>query len=268
MEPKRMTERSEGGDRAPGLAVAITTMNSMRTIGRTLESVRSLAERIVVVDSGSTDGTVAFCEAGGAEVIHQEWLGHVAQKQLAIDCCADQPWVLLLDSDEALEPELQDAVRAAVADDDPAYDGWSVNRKLWFLGGWLHHTYQPEWRLRLARTARVRVAGVDPHDRLEVEGGTGRLVGDLRHDSWADVRELAERQVRYSLIASEQAAGGGSVLRLLFSPPAAFLKQLILRRGILDGRRGLIVAGLASNAAMLKHALIAARRVEERKAES
>src|SRR5690606_30746941 len=111
------------------LAVAMTACNSMRTIERAVRSVHGLAKRIVVVDSGSTDGTVEMCRALGAEVIHQEWLGHVAQRQFSIDQCCDHEWILALDSDESLEPPLRESIRQVVETNDPSYDGWLLNRK-------------------------------------------------------------------------------------------------------------------------------------------
>jgi glycosyltransferase involved in cell wall biosynthesis len=247
------------------LAVAITAHDSMRTIRATLESVTPIASRIVVVDSGSTDGTKELCRELGAEVVEQEWLGHVEQKQLAIDRCGDVPWVLLLDSDESLEPELRDSITSTVERDDDTCDGWSLNRKVWFLDGWLHYTFQPEWRLRLIRPGRGRVTGVNPHDRLEVDGETRRLTGVLRHDSWADLQDLAQRQIRYARIAAEEGTRGGTIFNLLASPPAAMIKQLILKRGFLDGRRGLIAACMTMNHTALKHAFMAEKREEEKK---
>lgn len=241
------------------LAVAMTACNSMRTIERAVRSVQGLAKRIVVVDSGSTDGTVEMCRSLGAEVIHQEWLGHVAQRQFSIDQCRDHEWILALDSDESLEPPLRESIRQVVETNDPSYDGWLLNRKVWFLGGWLHHTYQPEWRLRLFRSNRGRAMGENPHERIEVPGKVGKLKGDLRHDSWADLSDLAQRQIVYARQAAEERNSGGSALHLLINPPAAMFKQLILKRGFLDGWRGLIAAGMTANAAMLKHAYLAAK---------
>ncbi|MHC4272729.1 MAG: glycosyltransferase family 2 protein [Planctomycetota bacterium] len=252
------------------LAVAVTTRDNIRTIEATVRSVLGLASHVLVVDSGSTDGTVEQCEQLGAEVVHRAWEGHARQKQFAIDQCRTRTWVLLLDSDEALEPELREAIREAVTRNDPAYDGWLLNRKVWFLGRWLNYTYQPQWRLRLVRGGKGRMAGVDDpdlaypenlHERLEVPGPVGRLVGVCRHDPWADIPDMVRRQLRYAEIAAASADRGGSTANLIVNPLAALFKQLVLKRGFRDGPRGFIVAGLEFNRAMLKHALIAARRI-------
>lgn len=248
-------------DTTSTLAVAICTRDNERTIECTLRSVADLADRIIMVDSGSKDRTIEIGEAFNAHIIHRDWSGMVSQRRFSLEQCRDFTWALLLDSDESLEPEAQQALRDIVRKNDPAFHGWEINRKIWFLGGWLHHMYHPEWRLRLIRPAHARIAGSDPHDRVEVDGPVGRLPGIVRHDSWADVHDLIARQIRH---ASEQAAAqsrGGQLWQILISPAAAMFKQLILKRGILDGRRGLIASGLTANYVMLKHALAAERRL-------
>lgn len=245
------------------LGVAIVAQDSERTIGRTLESVAGLARKVVVVDGGSKDRTVEISHQQGAQVIHQPWQGHVKQKQFAVDQCRDCEWTLLLDSDESLEPALRESIRRTITAPDRAVAGWMVNRKVWFLGGWLNYTYQPEWRLRLFRSAAGRIAGVDPHDRVDVNGRVGRLTGDLRHDTWANMTDMALRHLRYAQIACDQQARGGSLWQIMFSPPAAFAKQLLIKRGLLDGWRGMLVAGMMAHATLLKHAFLAARRNTE-----
>ncbi|MCH8153319.1 MAG: glycosyltransferase family 2 protein [Planctomycetes bacterium] len=261
-----MGQHANRGD----LAVAITTKDNMRTIERTLRSVQLIASRIVVVDSGSTDGTIERCQALGAEVVHHDWDGMVVQRQFALEQCREHRWVLALDSDESLEPQLQDSITRTLREDDPRYQGWFMNRKVWFLGGWLHHTFQPEWRLRLVRGGAGRVTGIGPqgrggHDRIEVDGRAGRLVGNCRHDSWADVQQWCQRSISLAERAAQYADCGGSLLNLLLSPPAAMIKQLILKRGFLDGMRGLIAAGMTFNYTMLKHTFIAAERLSKRR---
>jgi len=251
-------------DRQPGLAVAICTMNNERTIGRVLESVCSTAAAIVVVDSGSTDQTLAICRRFGAVIIEQPWLGHVKQKQLAVDHCSDYVWTLLLDSDESLEPELQESIRQVVQKDDPAFVGWELNRKVWFLGGYLHHTYDSEWRLRLFRSGQGHLAGKDPHDRIDVHGPVGRLPGILRHDSWLDMADLVERQLQYASLRAQDPSLRTNVLKVLINPWAAMFKKLVIKRGLLDGWRGLIAAGMTANFVMLKHLMVAARQLEDK----
>ena len=247
------------------LAVAICTCNNMRTFERTLHSVHGLAGRIVVVDSGSSDGTIELAESFGAEVVHFDWAGPVVSKQHALDLCSEHAWVLNLDSDESLDDTLRDSVASVVQANSPAHDGWELNRKTWFLGGWLQHTFQPEWRLRLVRGGKGMYVGSGSdrkavHERIEVPGAVGRLTGDCRHDSWVDVNDMLLRTVKYAHWAAQSKPRGGRAIDILVRPPAAVFKQLILKRGLRDGPRGIVAAGGMGASTLLKHICIAAAR--------
>jgi ATP-dependent RNA helicase DeaD len=247
------------------LSVAIVCKNNEATIGRTLESVKGLASEIVALDSGSTDSTIRLLEAHGAKVQRIQWRGHVATKQMALEACS-QPWILSLDSDESLEPELATALRAFIQKDDPAVSGARVNRKVWYAGRFLEHAWQPEPRLRLVRLADVRSGraawtGRDPHDRLEVQVSAGRIVdlaGDLRHDSIQSLGEFLIQQVRLGQISADAMLAEGrppSRMKLLFSPVGQVFKQLVVKGAWRDGWRGWVAAGSSAVASLAKHAL-------------
>ena len=228
------------------LAVAITTKNNLRTIRECLESVKGLADKICVVDSGSTDGTVEICREMGAEVVYREWPGPVAQKQYAMDRCADYAWVLNLDSDEMLDAELARSVRDAVLTAGPEIAGFSFNRKVWFRGQWLHHVFQPEPRLRLVRPRQATVQGIGPqgkggHDFVKVDGEKAHLPGTCKHDSWVDAADMMRRYVELGARAAQYDPKRSSILRLLLSPLGAFVKQYFLKQGFRDGRLGLLM---------------------------
>ena len=241
------------------LSVAIVCKNNESTIGRALESVGGLAEQIVAVDSGSTDGTLDLLAEHGAEVIRTEWRGYVATKQLAMDAC-DRAWVLVLDSDESADETLRGSIRAAIERDNGEVAGYEMNRMTWYAGRALRHVWQPEWRFRLVRRGCARQSGVDPHDFLAlVDGevrGIRRLEGTLRHDSFATIGEHLERQVRYALLSAEGLAergARGSVARVLISPGGAMFKQIVLKSGWRDGWRGWVAAGSTASATLMKH---------------
>jgi len=241
------------------LSVAIVCKNNESTIARTLESVRPLAARIVAVDSGSTDNTLPLLEAAGATIIRSDWLGHIKTKQKALDACQTD-WVLSLDSDESPEPELIAAIRAALADPRDAA-AFAVNRRTYYQGRPLRHAWQPEWRVRLVRRGRASWTGLDPHDVLAPLPGSivVRLAGHLRHDSFSSFSEHMRKQWQHATtMAHSLHASGvrGSRLSLLVSPPGAFVKQLILKRGFLDGRPGWLAAASTAMAAMVKHATL------------
>jgi glycosyltransferase involved in cell wall biosynthesis len=120
------------------LTVAVVTLNEEANLPRLLASIDGLASEIVVVDSGSTDGTERIAKAAGARWETAKWEGFIMQKNRSLDFCT-QPWILFLDADEALSPELADALRRLFESGDPAGDGYEINRRTWYLGDWIWH---------------------------------------------------------------------------------------------------------------------------------
>lgn len=247
------------------LSISIVCHNSEATIGRVLDSVRNLGAEIIALDSGSTDGTIELLTRAGATVVHQPWLGYVRQKQAALDRCT-QPWVLHLDSDESLEPDLRRSIEQAVRADDPTIAGYELNRKVWYAGRFLNYAWQPEFRLRLVRRGRIRWGGYDPHDAMELvpdpsaqSQRIARLPGDMRHECIASISDFLARQARHANTAATalHARGRrGSVARLVFSPLGEFAKQIIVRRAFLDGWRGWTAASASAAATLMKHAAL------------
>jgi len=254
------------------LSVAIVCKNNESTIQRTLESVATIARQIIAVDSGSTDRTIEILESHNAQVIKSEWLGHIKTKQKALELC-DQPWILCLDSDESIEPELRDSIIEAINADDPAFAGYEANRKIWWSGVWLNHAWQPEWRLRLVRNARAHWGGYDPHDALLLNTPTdraGRLAGDMRHESFHTITHHLEGQIRLAQRAAESylAMGRtGGPMSLIFSPFSAWFKQLVLKQAFRDGWRGWAAASSTACATLMKHIILLELAHEKKQAE-
>jgi glycosyltransferase involved in cell wall biosynthesis len=249
------------------LSIAIVCKDNADTIGRVLDSVSGLAREIVCVDSGSSDGTLDLLNAAGARVIRSDWLGHVRTKQKALEACASE-WVLCLDSDEPVMPDLRASIERCVDTNDPSVVGARVNRKVWYCPGtrggepgrFLNHAWQPEWRLRLVRRTQARWTGLDPHDKLEVTREPGQSVidlpGTLRHDSFATFTEQLAKEATYArLMARSLHASGvrGSRLRVLTSPPGAMLKQLVIKQAWRDGVPGFLAAGSTAASTLMKH---------------
>ena len=226
------------------LSVAIITLNEEENLPRCLESVAPLAAEIVVIDSGSKDRTGEVARRFGAIFETHAWQGHVAQKNIALQKC-NQPWVLCLDADEALSPELAASLRQLFSSGEPREAGYYVNRFNFYLGRWIRHAWYPEWRLRLVQRTAARWGGLDPHDKLEVAGATRRLNGHLLHYPFCSVRDHLESELKYARIMAESYAKSGRVwrwYRAVFSPWLAFFKTLMLKSGWRDGWRGWVIA--------------------------
>jgi len=246
---------STNSTRLDDLTVVIISCDNERTIGRTLASVHSLAAHLIVVDSGSTDRTKEICAEYGATVVDHAWEGHIRQKQCALEL-AETEWILSLDSDESVEPDLMQAIRDVVQSDSGSVVGYEVHRRIFMNGQWLMHTWQPEWRLRLVRRDQARWGGYDPHDKLEADGQVRRLAGTLRHDAFEDIAELVGKQVKHALRAAESYHAmrrRASMFGLLVSPPAAIFKQLIIKSAWLDGWLGCVAAVATGIGAAVKH---------------
>jgi glycosyltransferase involved in cell wall biosynthesis len=243
------------GSRAT-LGVSIITRDEEDRIGDCLASV-AFADEVLVVDSGSTDRTVAIARELGARVIVRDWPGYVAQKNFALEQ-ATTDWVLCLDADERVSPRLAQQIRGAVDAAPAATAGYRMARKTFYLGRWIMHGgWYPDWKVRLVRRGRARWGGIDPHDRLEPEGQVGTLAGDLEHRTYRDIKDHLRTIDRFSSVAAGElhARGrGGALAGMLLNAPAKFLKMYVLKRGFLDGLPGFVVAVLGSYYVFLRYA--------------
>ena len=228
------------------ISLAIISFNEERRIGKCIASAKGLVREIIVVDSESSDETVAVAEAAGARVIHQPWLGHCAQKQVALDACT-QPWVLMLDCDEELSGELRASISEFFKSGDAAwFQGGRFNRKVRFLGRWITHgDWYPDHQLRLVQRDRARIVGKDPHDKVELKGRFKQLKGDLLHDSFPTIKSYLDKIVPYSDDFLERQITEGrrwSLASNLLRPLWRFFRAYILRLGCLDGFPGFWIA--------------------------
>ena len=244
------------------LSVAIITLNEERNLPRCLESIRELAAEIVVIDSGSTDGTRAAAERFGAFFEVHPWQGQIAQVGVALKRCT-QPWVLCLDADEALSPELSDSIRRIFSGGEPSVNGFSINRRTCYLGRWIDHVWYPEWRLRLARRNVAEWIGREPHYVLSVPGATARLDGDLLHYSFRDLQDHLHKSIKWarmSAYGSETEARSFPWAGIVISPGWAFFRMLVFKQAWRDGWRGWLIAGVTMVGTFAKYAFIQERR--------
>ena len=233
-------------DSLPALSLAVISYNEEARLGKCLESVRGLVREIVVIDSGSTDRTVAIAEEEGARVIHQPWLGYRDQKQKALEACT-QTWVLMLDSDEELSPTLHASIADFFASGDAKwFRGGRFPRCTRFLGRWIRHgDWYPDTQLRLVHRDHAAMAGGSTHERLEVKGNVKHLKGDLLHDSFPTLASYLLKIHPYSaafLDAQREKGRRWSLAANLFRPLWRFLRAYILKLGFLDGFPGFWIA--------------------------
>jgi len=226
------------------LSVAIITKNEAANLPGCLQSI-AFARQIVVVDSGSDDGTLEIARGFGCEVFPEPWKGFGAQKQSAIDRCRE-PWVLVLDADERIPPETQAAIRAVIAAGEGAAPGYSFPRKNYFQGRWIRHMgWWPDRITRLFRRGRGRMTEAPVHEAVEVTGEVEALQAPIEHYTEGRLSEILKKIDRYSTLAAEEAFREGrrsSVWGALARAEITFLQNYVLRRGFLDGRQGLVLS--------------------------
>lgn len=229
------------------LSVAIITFNEERNLRRTLESLRGLADEVIVLDNGSTDRTVEIAREFGASVFVEPWKGYAAQKNSAIDKAAGD-WALSLDADEAVSPELaaelRDITQSAPA--IPQVEGYWLPRKNLFMGRWIRRGgFWPDRKLRLFRRGKGRFEERPVHETMRVEGNTGTLRGALLHDAYPTLEGYIGQMNRYSSLGAEAAVasgkGGFSLIDIVLRPALTFLYNYVFRLGFLDGREGLLL---------------------------
>lgn len=225
--------------RQPVSAVLIT-LNAASQLKVCLESV-AFCDEIVVVDSGSTDGTTELAQRYGARVLQAEWRGFGQQKQFAVEQAAHD-WVLCIDADERVSEALCASIEATlVAPANAAYRFARCNR---FMGRYLRHGEgYPDWSLRLFDRRCARWSDNVVHEKVLFDGNVGTLAGDLLHDSAESLESYLTKQNRYTTLAAEDAIARGkevNVVRLVISPVVRFVKFYVLRLGFLDGVPGLI----------------------------
>jgi glycosyltransferase involved in cell wall biosynthesis len=218
----------------------------------------------VVVDSASSDGTAELAARRGARVVQKEWLGFGRQKQFAVEQAAHD-WVLCVDADERVSPELAASIRAALAaPESPVYRMARRNR---FLGRWLSHGEgYPDWSARLFNRLSARWSEDLVNEKVLYALTPGRLDGDLLHDPADDISAYLERQNRHTTLAARQAFELGRtphLLNLVFSPVVRFFKFYVFRLGFLDGIPGLIHISIGCMNSYVKYAkLMELRRAE------
>jgi len=224
------------------LSVVVITLNEEAHLGRLLESTQRADEHIVL-DCGSTDRTLEIARRFGAKTFVEEWRGYSAQKNSAIEK-AGADWVLSLDADEAVEPELMEEIRPVI-DQNLQVDGYYMPRKNFFLGRWIRHGgFYPDRKLRLFRRGWGRFVDRPVHEVVRVDGPTGTLEHALVHNAYPTLEGYIEHMNRYSSLGAGIVGArnsGFSVVNIVLNPLATFVYNYFFRLGLLDGREGLLL---------------------------
>ncbi|OGK84864.1 MAG: hypothetical protein A2W08_17725 [Candidatus Rokubacteria bacterium RBG_16_73_20] len=227
------------------MSVVVITLNEAERLRACLESA-AWADELVVVDAESQDKTVQIAREFTDRVLVRPWAGFAEQKNFAV-AQATGDWILSLDADEEVPPELRAEIQALLGA-EPAEDGYRVPRRNIFWGRWIRHGgLYPDWQLRLFRRGRGRFVERTVHESVRVEGRVGRLASPLVHRSYRDVADFLERADRYSTLAAAEWVRSGrraGVGDLVVRPAGRFLSMYVVRGGFLDGWPGFLLACL------------------------
>lgn len=243
------------------VTATVITLNEAAHIEACLASL-AWADEIIVVDSGSTDGTPELARRAGATVISREWPGYAAQKDFAATQ-ATHDWIVSVDADERVTPALADEIRAVTASPDGKV-GFRVPRITFHLGRWIRTTdWYPDYQLRVYDRRHASWAPRRVHESVTARGPVGQLAAHLEHYAYRDLAHHHDTMQRYTTLAAQQMFEEGrraSLFDLAVHPLAAFLRNYVLRRGFMDGGPGLIVSAMNAHYVFLKFAKLWAMR--------
>jgi glycosyltransferase involved in cell wall biosynthesis len=239
----------------PSISATIIARNEAAHIASAIQSL-SCADEVVVVDSGSTDETVAVARSCGARVVTHPWEGFAAQKNFATSQ-ARHDWILSLDADEELDEVAREAVSKWKAT-LPAAGGYQFARRAQYLGRWIFHSgWYPDYKLRLFDRRKGEWKGTYVHESVAVSGPIETLSGEILHYTCNSLEEHRERIEFYTDLAAREMLERGervSVLRRTLGPPWVFLNSYLFRLGIADGWPGYLIAKMAARYVRRKYA--------------
>ena len=237
------------------ISACIISYNEENKIEDCLKSLEGVADEIIVVDSLSTDRTKEISKRYTDKIYDQKFLGHVEQKNLAVEK-ASHDWILSLDCDERLTDELKNSILKVKNNLEDA-DAYRVTRRTFYVYRWLNHCWYPDHKVRLFNRKSARWSGINPHDRVEVDGNNIITVkGDLLHYSFDSISEHIRTLDLFTEIGADEIIKRNKKVNIL-SPWThglwTFLKLYLLKRGFMDGYAGLVVAVLSGMHAFVKY---------------
>ena len=249
----------------PALTAILIACNEELDLPRTLASLQGVADETIVVDSGSTDRTCEIARAFGARVYARQLDSFAEQKNYAASFALND-WLLAIDCDEELSPELRSSILAwkQRTADKPGYD---FPRRTNYLGGWIRHSgWYPDYKVRLYRRDRGKFADV-VHEAVTLDGPAGRLKGDLLHYTMRSYAEHKAKLDFFSTMAAEDMfthARRSWRAAMIFAPPWTVFQRLVFQLGVLDGRRGWLIAWLSATYIYTKYRKLGRLRAGEK----
>lgn len=236
------------------LSATIITLNEEKNLRACLESV-GFADEVIVVDSGSEDQTLTIAREFTNKVFQEPWQGFARQKNMAQDK-AQGPWILNIDADERITPELKEEILSVLQKGSP-YAGFKIPRKNFFCGQWIRHGgWYPNYQLRLYLKEAGNFAQREVHEQVVVKGKVGTLKAPLEHYTYNAISDYLKRMDRYSDLSALQYLQEGKRVswpEILFRTKYTFFKMWVLQKGFLDGANGLILAVLYSYYTFIKY---------------
>jgi glycosyltransferase involved in cell wall biosynthesis len=238
------------------ISAVLIVLNEEKRLEPALKSVQGVVSEIVVVDGGSTDGTVRLAKRYTDKVFERKWTNFADQKNFA-NSRASRPWILSLDADERLSPELKEEI-AALKEGEPACAGFSIPRQVHYLGRWIRHSgWYPDRKVRLFRADRARWEGDFVHEKLVFSGPVDKLMGPIHHFTYAGIADHVARINRFSDLGAQKLYAKGrkcGFIHLVGWPAGRFLRSYVLKLGILDGFPGFVIAVLNGYSVFIRYA--------------
>lgn len=252
----------------PKISAVIISLNEQNRIERCIQSLKSVADDIVVLDSFSTDNTEAICKKLGVRFYQNTFKGYRDQKNLVIQY-AQYDYILSLDADEALSEELKESILAVK--ENWEYDAYSFNRFNNYCGQWIYHSnWYPDRKIRLFDRRKGEWGGLNIHETVKMQAGSRItcLKGNLLHWSFARYEEHIDKINKFSTISALEYFNTGkksSIFKILFNSSWRFFKAYVLRLGFLDGYNGFVICSFSSYESFLKYTKLRRLILEEKK---
>lgn len=252
----------------PLISAVYITKNAQSKLSDSLNSIISLVNEIIIIDSGSTDNTEQIAKQFNAKFIKQSWLGFGKQKQFGVEQ-ATHDWVLCLDDDEIVSQNLQQSIKEALINNESKYHAYKFARSNYFMGRYLKHGEgYPDWSLRLFNKHYAHWSDDLVHEYVITNCDVEILSGDLLHHSCNSIEDYLNKQNKYTSLQAEKMAENGvkvKPIKIIISPIFRFIKFYFLKRGFLDGMAGFVHICIGCFNSMMKYAKINEKQKEQNK---